>query len=33
MLRELRQFADDHCPGAFCIRNRIELRTHIVGGR
>jgi uncharacterized OsmC-like protein len=32
-LRELRQFADDHCPGAFCIRNPIELRTHVVGGR
>jgi hypothetical protein len=31
-LRELRQFADDHCPGAFCIRNPIELRTHVVGG-
>jgi uncharacterized OsmC-like protein len=33
ILRELRQFADDHCPGAFCIRNPIELHTHVVGGR
>jgi len=33
VLRELRQFADDHCPGAYCIRNPIELRTHVVGGR
>jgi uncharacterized OsmC-like protein len=32
VLQELRQFADDHCPGAFCIRNPIELHTHVVGG-
>jgi hypothetical protein len=33
VLRELRQFADDHCPGAYCIRNPIDLHTHLVAGR
>jgi len=33
VLRELRRFADDHCPGAFCIRNPIDLHTHLVGER
>ena len=32
-LRELRQFADDHCPGAYCIRNPIDLHTHLAGAR
>ena len=32
VLRELRGFADDHCPGAFCIRNPIDLHTHVAVG-
>lgn len=26
-LEDLRRSADEHCPGAYCIRNPIELRT------
>jgi uncharacterized OsmC-like protein len=29
VLEELRIASDEHCPGAFCIRNPIELRTHV----
>jgi uncharacterized OsmC-like protein len=29
VLEELKQAADDHCPGVFCIRNPIDLRTHL----
>jgi uncharacterized OsmC-like protein len=29
MLEELKQTADEHCPGAYCIRNPIDLRTHL----
>ncbi len=29
VLDELKQAADDHCPGAYCIRNPIELRTTV----
>ena len=29
VLSELKQQADEHCPGVFCIRNPIELRTHV----
>ena len=32
VLEALRRFADDHCPGAFCIRNPIDLHTHVAGG-
>lgn len=28
-LDELKHAADDHCPGAYCIRNPIELRTTV----
>jgi hypothetical protein len=29
VLRELKQAADDHCPGVYCIRNPIDPRTHL----
>lgn len=29
-LQELKDIADDHCPGAFCVRNPIELHTELV---
>jgi uncharacterized OsmC-like protein len=29
LLTELKDAADAHCPGAFCIRNPIDLRTHL----
>jgi uncharacterized OsmC-like protein len=29
VLEELRAASDEHCPGAYCIRNPIELRTHV----
>jgi hypothetical protein len=29
VLDELKRAADDHCPGAYCIRNPIDLRTSI----
>ncbi len=29
VLDELKHAADDHCPGAYCIRNPIELRTTV----
>ena len=28
-LAELKRAADEHCPGAYCIRNPIDLRTHV----
>ncbi len=28
-LAEIKQLADDHCPGAYCIRNPIDLHTHL----
>ena len=28
-LAEIKQLADDHCPGAYCIRNPIDLHTHV----
>jgi uncharacterized OsmC-like protein len=28
-LAELKRDADEHCPGAYCIRNPIDLRTHV----
>ena len=30
-LAELKKGADDHCPGAYCIRNPIDLQTHLEG--
>ncbi len=37
VLDELKRAADEHCPGAYCIRNPIDLRTQVVaadaGGR
>jgi uncharacterized OsmC-like protein len=30
LLAELKAAADEHCPGAYCIRNPIELSTHLV---
>lgn len=29
-LDELKRIADDHCPGVYCLRNPIELATHLV---
>lgn len=29
VLQELKQLADEHCPGAYCIRNPIDLHTHV----
>ena len=29
VLAELKDAADEHCPGAYCIRNPVDLRTHI----
>ena len=28
-LAEIKRLADEHCPGAYCIRNPIELHTHL----
>ena len=28
-LEELRRIADEHCPGVYCLRNPIELTTHL----
>jgi hypothetical protein len=28
-LEAIRQIADDHCPGAWCLRNPLELHTHL----
>lgn len=28
-LEEIKRLADDHCPGVFCVRNPIDLRTRI----
>lgn len=30
VLQELKAAADEHCPGAYCIRNPIDLRTEVV---
>jgi hypothetical protein len=30
-LEELRRAADERCPGAYCIRNPIDLHTTVVG--
>ncbi|MCU0313367.1 MAG: OsmC family protein [Solirubrobacteraceae bacterium] len=30
-LEELKAAADAHCPGAYCIRNPVELRTSLAG--
>jgi hypothetical protein len=32
-LRELKQLADEHCPGAYCIRNPIDFHTHLNAAR
>lgn len=29
VVEELKQAADEHCPGVFCIRNPIDLRTSV----
>jgi hypothetical protein len=29
-LEELRQIADERCPGAYCVRNAIPLATRVV---
>ena len=29
VLEELKRASDEHCPGAYCIRNPIDLRTHL----
>ena len=29
-LDELKRIADEHCPGVYCIRNPVELATHLV---
>ena len=28
-LEAIKQIADDHCPGVFCLRNAIDLRTQL----
>lgn len=28
-LAELKRLSDDHCPGAYCIKNPIDLRTNV----
>jgi uncharacterized OsmC-like protein len=33
VLAELKQAADDHCPGAYCIRNPIDLHTRVTAAR
>ena len=33
VLDELKRAADDHCPGAYCIRNPIDLRTTVTATR
>ena len=33
MLEELRALSDEHCPGAWCIRNPIELGTYVEAAR
>lgn len=32
VLDELKSLADEHCPGAYCIRNPIDLHTHVAVG-
>ncbi len=29
-LDELKRIADEHCPGIYCLRNPIDLTTHLV---
>lgn len=29
-LEELKRIADEHCPGVYCLRNPVELATHLV---
>jgi len=29
-LEELKRIADQHCPGVYCVRNPVELTTHLV---
>ena len=29
-LEELKRIADEHCPGVYCVRNPVELTTHLV---
>ena len=31
-IAELKRAADEHCPGFYCIRNPIDLRTHVRAG-
>ncbi len=31
-LEAIKRLADDHCPGAYCIRNPIDLHTHLAVG-
>ncbi len=28
-LEEIKRIADEHCPGVYCLRNPIELETHL----
>jgi len=28
-LEELKRIADEHCPGVYCLRNPVELTTHL----
>lgn len=28
-IEELKRLADDHCPGVYCVRNPIQLETHL----
>lgn len=29
-LEELKRIADEHCPGVYCLRNPVQLTTHLV---
>ena len=29
-LEELKRIADEHCPGVYCVRNPVELTTHLL---
>jgi hypothetical protein len=32
VLNDIKCLADEHCPGAYCIRNRMDLHTHVAAG-
>jgi uncharacterized OsmC-like protein len=32
VLNDIKSLADEHCPGAYCIRNPMDLHTHVAAG-